>query len=106
MKRLGVTILAAIALSACEGPMGPAGHDGVDGLDGKDGINANVACLTCHVSTNMTAKTTQYELSKHFTGNTSARNGKYCARCHTNDGFIEITSQDKYVGRNRGPAAL
>lgn len=106
MTRLGVAIIIAAALmSACEGPTGPAGKDGVDGLDGKDGVNANVVCLTCHVTTNMTLKNVQYENSKHFTGTTSSRNTKYCARCHTNDGFIEITSQDKYVVSNDIPNA-
>jgi hypothetical protein len=106
MTRLGVTsIIAATLMSACEGPMGPAGQDGVDGLDGKDGINANVVCLTCHVSTNMTLKNAQYEISQHFKGTSSSRNTKYCARCHTNDGFIEITSQDKYVVSNDIPNA-
>lgn len=105
MKRLGVALIAAIVLSACEGPMGPAGHDGVNGIDGKDGVNANVVCLTCHVSSNMTLKNEQYEQSKHFAGTSSSRNTKYCARCHTNDGFIEITSQDKYVVSNDIPNA-
>jgi hypothetical protein len=105
MKRFGVMILAAAALSACEGPMGPPGEDGVDGLDGKDGVNANVVCLTCHVNSNMAAKTMQYEVSAHFSGTSSSRNTKYCARCHTNEGFIEITSQDKYVVSNDIPNA-
>ena len=74
MKRLDVTIIVAAALlSACEGPIGPPGHDGINGLDGKDGVNANTVCLTCHASTNMALKNTQYESSKHFTGNTSGR---------------------------------
>jgi formate-dependent nitrite reductase cytochrome c552 subunit len=29
-------------------------------------------------------------LSKHYTGTTSARNTKYCARCHTAEGFQEV----------------
>jgi hypothetical protein len=106
MKRLDVSIIIAAAiLSACEGPVGPSGKDGIDGLDGQDGVNANTVCLTCHVSSNMVLKNTQYEVSKHFTGNTSARNTKYCARCHTSDGFIEITSQDKFVVSNDIPNA-
>ena len=106
MHRLHVTIILVAALvSACEGPMGPAGHDGINGLDGKDGINANTVCLSCHVNTNMALKNIQYEASAHFTGTSSSRNTKYCARCHTNDGFIEITSQDKYVVSNDIPMA-
>ena len=106
MKRLDVTVIIAAALfAACKGPMGPAGHDGINGLDGKDGINANAVCLTCHASTNMALKNTQYEASQHFLGTSSSRNSKYCARCHTNDGFIEITSQDKFVVSNDIPMA-
>ena len=106
MTRLGVIIIiAATVMSGCEGPMGPAGEDGVNGLDGKDGVNANVVCLTCHVSTNMALKNVQYEASGHFKGTSSSRNTKYCARCHTSDGFIEITSQDKYVVSNDIPNA-
>ena len=41
----------------------------------------------------MDAMNSQYELSKHFYGNTSARNTKWCARCHTSDGFLEILSK-------------
>lgn len=106
MKRLNVTIIIAAAMvSACEGPTGPAGQDGINGLDGKDGVNANTVCLTCHLSANMALKNIQYEASKHFTGTTSARNTKYCARCHTSDGFIEITSQNKFVVSNDIPMA-
>ena len=106
MKRIDFTIiLAAALLAGCEGPVGPAGKDGIDGLNGHDGVNANAVCLTCHVSSNMALKNVQYEESKHFTGNTSARNTKYCARCHTSDGFNEITSQDKFVVSNDIPNA-
>lgn len=48
-------------------------------------------CESCHNSTNQKAKLAQYRLSKHFYGETSSRNGKYCARCHTSQGFQEIT---------------
>lgn len=89
MKNLAKFILlcvpAGLLFSACEGPMGPAGE------------NANDVCLTCHNTANQDAKEAQYHLSKHYTGTTSARNGKYCARCHTNEGFKEITGNGKFV---------
>ena len=92
MRKHGfVIILGAAVLSACEGPMGPQGEPGINGLDGKVGVDANTVCLSCHSTANMTAKYDQYELSKHYTGTTSSRNTKYCARCHTNEGFKEIT---------------
>jgi hypothetical protein len=117
-------VLPIIALivffTACttEGPMGPAGKDGangtngtngtngIDGKDGKDGLNgtnANDACRKCHTTANWTAKTDQYHFSKHFAGTSSSRNTKYCARCHTSNGFKEITGAGKFVVSNDIP---
>ena len=81
--------------SSCvkEGPMGLTGT----GVDGKD---ANSSCLTCHATKIMDAMEAEYKLSKHFSGTTSARNGKYCARCHTAEGFKEITDNGKFVVAN------
>ena len=106
MKRLHFAIvIAAALLTACEGPAGPAGADGKDGANGTNGKDANTICLSCHGSVNMAARTTEYELSKHFTGTTSARNTKYCARCHTSEGFLEVTGANKYVVSNDMPNA-
>jgi hypothetical protein len=80
-----VLFAAGFLFTACEGPMGPAGKD------------ANEVCLTCHNTPNMDAKLAEYHLSKHFLGTTSARNTKYCARCHTNEGFQETTANGKFV---------
>ncbi|MEK7719132.1 MAG: multiheme c-type cytochrome, partial [Bacteroidota bacterium] len=93
--------------AACvkEGPPGKDGTNGTNGATGAAGKYANSTCLTCHSTANMTAKDEQYKLSKHFYGTTSARNGKYCARCHTNQGFKEITSQDKFFVSNDIPNA-
>ena len=102
---------AGLMLTACEGPMGPAGADGLngnngaDGKDGKDGKDANSTCILCHNTANQVAKEAQYELSKHFMGTTSSRNGKYCARCHTSNGFIEITGNGKFIVANDIPSA-
>lgn len=88
-------LIAAITFTGCkkEGPMGPAGADGVNGVDGKD---ANTVCLQCHTTANMDAKQLEYQMSKHFLGTSSSRNTKYCARCHTSEGFIEITGNGAF----------
>src|ERR1035437_1742349 len=78
-------ITAGFFFTSCEGPMGPAGK------------NANDVCITCHTTANMDTKLAEYHLSKHYFGTSSARNTKYCARCHTNEGFQEITSNGKFV---------
>lgn len=85
-----------------EGPLGLTGTNGKDGANGKD---ANSSCLPCHNTAMMDQKTLEYRLSKHFYGNTVARNGKYCARCHTSDGFQEIVANGKFVVNNDIPSA-
>jgi hypothetical protein len=100
---LFVSLILVIAQSCVkEGPVGLTGSNGTNGANGKD---ANSSCLTCHATSVMTAMESQYMLSKHFTGTTSARNGKYCARCHTNEGFKEITDANKFVVANDIPIA-
>lgn len=112
MRKHGFAILLVGALlAACEGPMGPAGAAGKDGAGGTNGTNgvngkdANSVCLSCHSTANMASKNTEYRLSKHFTGTTSARNTKYCARCHTNQGFLEVTGAGTAVVANDIPNA-
>ena len=78
-------------LTSCEGPMGPSGKD------------ANESCILCHNTPNQDAKLAEYHLSKHYYGTSSSRNTKYCARCHTKEGFIEITGAGKYVASNDIP---
>ena len=98
-------VIACIAPSCVkEGPMGLTGT-GVDGKDGANGKDANASCLVCHTTSVMDQKKAEYQLSKHFFGTSSSRNTKYCARCHTNDGFQEITSNGKFVVANDIPAA-
>ena len=84
-RLLLVLFAAGLLFTACEGPMGPAGKD------------ANEVCLTCHNTPNQDAKLAEYHLSKHYFGTSSARNTKYCARCHTSEGFQEITGNGKFV---------
>jgi formate-dependent nitrite reductase cytochrome c552 subunit len=93
IKLFSLAIGAGFVLASCEGPMGPAGINGADGKDGKD---ANSSCLICHNSTNITAKESQFKVAAHYTGN--PRTGKYCGRCHTNEGFQEITSKPWATG--------
>ena len=107
--KLSIFAIALMSLGAAcvkEGPPGKTGDTGTNGTNGTNGKDANSTCLTCHSTAVMTAKQSQYELSKHFFGNTVSRNTKYCARCHTSDGFKEITSQDKFVVSNDIPNAV
>jgi hypothetical protein len=90
-KLLSFLSVAGFILTSCEGPMGPAG---MDGLDGKNGVDANTSCLICHNTVNQNAKEAQYELSDK--GERGARSGKYCARCHSTEGFKEIVSMGTF----------
>jgi len=63
-------------------------------------------CEKCHNPINQQAKLAQYRESKHFYGNTSSRNGKYCARCHTSQGFQEIVSNQSFTVSNDMPNGI
>jgi hypothetical protein len=84
IRLLTLCTIAGYLFTACEGPAGPAGKD------------ANESCIVCHNTTDQNAKLAEYELSAHHTGN--PRTGKYCARCHTNEGFKEITGKPWAAG--------
>jgi hypothetical protein len=88
---LAIFIVLAGFIAACEGPEGPAGKDGVNGKDGKDGANGTAVCGTCHnETTQLVAKMSQWELSKHGEGVAfmDANRGA-CAACHTSEGYLE-----------------
>lgn len=102
---LAIVVMCITPSCVKEGPMGPSGADGSNGANGAAGKDANTVCLTCHSTASMDAKQSEYKLSKHFLGSTSARNGKYCARCHTSEGFQEITGNGKFVVANDIPNA-
>lgn len=130
---IGFLFIGASIFSACEGPegpMGPAGPtgtngaigatgpkgadgvngingvNGVDGLNGTDGKDANSSCLVCHTVANFDGKIAEYQKSKHYLGNTVARSTKYCARCHTHEGFQELQGNGTFVStRNDMPNA-
>ncbi|MFB6317813.1 hypothetical protein [Saccharicrinis sp. FJH54] len=72
-------IMATALIISCEGPAG------------MDGVDANSTCKQCHNDANMTLKSVEYELSGHGAGTNVAYAGgrKSCARCHSNEGFIE-----------------
>ncbi len=109
MKKLWIIALVAIGalafLSGClakDGIQGPPGQDGTDGTKGSDAI---ASCMKCHSDSNFTAKNVQYRFSKHFKGTTSARNSKYCVRCHTDEGFQEVAWDDQPWGRAEIPTS-
>ena len=91
-KLLGLMVIATFAIGSLIGCNGKDGLAGPPGTNGHDGVDANSSCLTCHTDSNWTMKTIQYNYSKHSFGTTAARGqgNKYCARCHTNHGFVEI----------------
>ncbi|MFZ4523543.1 MAG: hypothetical protein ACOYNC_17710 [Bacteroidales bacterium] len=110
---VGFLLLGATIFSGCskEGPQGPAGTNGVNGINGVNGTNglngqdANSSCLVCHTVANFDAKIAEYHLSKHYLGTSSSRNTKFCARCHTSEGFQQILGSGQYVVANDMPAA-
>ncbi len=102
-------IVAALALTACEGPAGPAGQDGADGAagatgatgpegpigpvgpEGPAGQDANENCTQCHTDdTDLLARQVQYSASTHRLGGNFERGGSAsCAACHAHEGFVE-----------------
>lgn len=91
---IGVIIMGLMVSCTKEGPAGvagAAGNNGVDGNDGTDGVDGNVSCLQCHTLTIMNEIDDQYAESGHaaglFVGYAGGR--KDCAKCHSNEGFLE-----------------
>ena len=85
-RLLLLLIVVIFIMTSCEGPMGPAGKD------------ANESCVMCHNATKMDAIQAQYNLSDK--GTRTGRTGKYCARCHTTEGFQEILTQGTFFVGN------
>ena len=65
--------------------------------------DSELMCNKCHNKANWQAKLAQYRLSRHFQGNTSSRNSKFCARCHTSEGFQEISWNGRPMVSNDMP---
>ena len=93
---------------------GPAGKDGVNGVNGINGVNGvdglngqsgTAVCLVCHTVANFDTKIAEYHLSKHFYGTSSNRFTKFCARCHTSEGFQQIVTSGQFVVTNDMPEA-
>ncbi len=78
----------------CEGPVGPAGADGVDGINGIDGIDGTTTCFECHGTGTIETVSQQFHQSIHSSGEVAvayAGGRSRCARCHSNEGFVEFS---------------
>jgi formate-dependent nitrite reductase cytochrome c552 subunit len=111
IRLLTLFAFAGFLFTACEGPAGAdgltgaAGKDGMNGKDGINGVDANSSCLKCHTTAKWATMEAEYKLSKHYYGTTSSRNTKYCARCHTHEGFEEVVGNGKTATSNDVPNA-
>jgi hypothetical protein len=115
---LGIAV--AFMITSCEGPAGPAGPtgpagpagedgaigpEGPAGSDGTQGVAGNAVCLECHNLATKAAIEEEYELSGHGMGQalaTSRGGGSGCAKCHSEQGFIET----QYTGRDTTAASI
>ena len=115
---LAVPLLGIVLLTGCEGPQGPAGVTGADGAtgaagpQGPAGQDANENCVECHDnSTLILSRQLQYVVSKHAIGGNYDRGGATgasyyagCARCHTNEGFVNhMDGEDAVLISNATP---
>lgn len=91
--------LASCAKDGEMGAVGPAGKDGINGLD------ANQVCKTCHATAVWDTIVNEYKLSKHYFGTTVNRNTKYCAGCHTSEGFQQLRNNGIFSTTNDMPNA-
>lgn len=96
-------IVAALAVTACEGPEGPTGPGGSTGAAGPAGAagaagpvgpagqDANENCTQCHEdATDLFARQVQYAASTHRQGGNFERgNSASCAACHAHEGYME-----------------
>jgi|GEM_PF-708865 len=103
--------IGATGPKGADGVNGLNGVNGVNGMNGKDGINgtdgkdANSSCLVCHTVANFDAKIAEYQKSQHYLGTRSSLNTKYCASCHTHEGFQELQGNGKFVVTTQMPNA-
>ena len=102
-----------LLITACtkEGPMGPQGpagangangtngtngKDGTNGTNGTNGVDANATCTQCHAKDVVDLVSTQYEYSKHETGETSVSEAGNtgCGPCHLSEAFKDVCARN------------
>jgi hypothetical protein len=73
---------------------GPPGEDGIDGIDGVNGVNGTTECAVCHNVSTSEAVHASYLFSGHAAGAAAGYAGgrASCARCHSNEGFIDYVT--------------
>ncbi|MDT8414816.1 MAG: hypothetical protein RQ735_05500 [Flavobacteriaceae bacterium] len=80
-----------VFMASCTSDNALIGPPGADGIDGVDGVDGTASCLACHNTQHRDSITDAYLLSSHGSGTTFARgNSVSCARCHSNEGFVEV----------------
>jgi len=95
------------------GPQGVAGINGTNGIDGTngtngaDGVDGTATCVSCHSENHRTPIENSYLLSSHnnqtimYDGSTLTdyTNKSYfygsCARCHSNEGYIDYINGEE-----------
>jgi hypothetical protein len=110
-------LLAAFALTACqgavgpqgpEGPQGPQGEQGPAGEPGADGASVSMADLTCtechNDTTIITGKKVSWETSLHSVGTSAAYAGGRdgCAACHSGGTFKAMIAEGANPGNYEG----
>ncbi|MEI6695706.1 MAG: multiheme c-type cytochrome [Bacteroidota bacterium] len=111
MRKLNLQFFLSAALILSAASMiflSGCAKDGVDGKDGATGLNgldANQSCKQCHTTSVWDTIVNQYKLSKHYFGTSSSRNTKYCAGCHTSEGFQQRVNNGIFATTNDMPNA-
>jgi len=122
-----VLIVSSLMLIQCtsEPIPGPAGIDGTNGLDGQDGIDGvdgTTSCVACHTDSHREPIENSYDSSSHFiqtkvswagdvhlseyVSGLGSDNDFSCARCHTNEGFIEYQTTGTIKGYFDNPKGI
>lgn len=57
----------------------------------------NASCLVCHNTPRWDSITTEFKMSYHFTRGVVNNSSRFCERCHTSEGFQEITTNGQPV---------
>lgn len=106
-KSIAILIIftSSLFLVQCEtepipGPPGQAGINGIDGkdgVDGLDGIDGGTTCISCHSESHREPIKSSYAYSGHAAAGAVGYAGSRgsCARCHSNEGFIDYITYGK-----------